>query len=74
MVVATNVKAAVADVRARYGLLLSGVGLALRGGQSSPESLAQTISDAVEEGCARFRLPRPALTVFPDWIALTHDM
>ena len=64
-----------ADVRRRRGLLLSRMGVAVRGEHStSPESLAEAICDAVEEGCARFRLPRPALTVFPDWIALTHDM
>lgn len=64
-----------ADVHCRRGLLLTRIGVAVRGVQSaSPEAVAAAIEDAVEEGCARFRLPRPALTVFPDWIALTHDM
>ncbi len=64
-----------ADVRCRRGLLLTRIGVALHGGLStSPETQARLINDAVEEGCERFRLPRPALTVFPDWIALTHDM
>ena len=64
-----------ADVRCRRGLLLTRIGVALHGGQSSsPETQSQLICDAIEEGCARFRLPRPALTVFPDWLALTHDM
>jgi Pyridoxal-dependent decarboxylase, pyridoxal binding domain len=64
-----------ADVRSRRGLLLSRMGVAVRDGHpTSPESLAEAICDAVEEGCARFRLPRPALTVFPDWMSLTHDM
>jgi hypothetical protein len=51
------------------------MGIAMRDGRwTSPEVLADEICDAVEEGCARFRLPRPALTVFPEWISLTHDM
>jgi diaminopimelate decarboxylase len=65
----------VADVRSRYGVPLSRIGVVMRGGQlTSPQSLADAIGDAIDEGCARYRLPRPALTVFPDWIALTHDM
>jgi diaminopimelate decarboxylase len=64
-----------ADVRSRFGVLLTRVGVVVRGGQSLPvESVADAVGDAVEDGCARFRLPRPALTVFPDWTALTHDM
>jgi diaminopimelate decarboxylase len=64
-----------ADARSRRGLLLSRIGVAVRGPRStSPESLAEAICDAVDDGCARFRLPRPTLTVFPDWITLTHDM
>lgn len=64
-----------ADVRCRRGVLLTRIGIALHGDQAtSPDTQARVISDAIEEGCARFRLPRPALTVFPDWIALTHDM
>lgn len=63
------------DVRHRRGLRLSRIGVALRGAPStSPESQAESIGDAIDEGCARFRLPRPALTVFPDWIALTHEV
>jgi hypothetical protein len=55
--------------------LLRRIGVAVRDGRAtSPESLAEAIREAVDEGCARFRLPRPALSVFPDWIALTHDM
>lgn len=58
-----------------YGVLLSRVGTVIRGGHQLPvESLATAIDGAIEDGCARYRLPRPALTVFPDWIALTHDM
>jgi diaminopimelate decarboxylase len=64
-----------ADVRSRRGLLLRRIGVAVRNGRlTSPESLAEAIREAVDEGCARFRLPRPSLTVFPDWITLTHDM
>jgi diaminopimelate decarboxylase len=64
-----------ADVRSRRGLLLSRLGVAVRNARAtSPESLAEAIREAVDAGCARFRVPRPALTVFPDWIALTHDM
>lgn len=64
-----------ADARSRHGVLLSRMGVAMRDGRwTSPEVLADEICDAVEEGCARFRLPRPALTVFPEWISLTHDM
>lgn len=63
------------DVRRRRGLRLSRMGVAVRGGSSiPPEALAESMGDAIDDGCARFRLPRPALTVFPDWIALTHDM
>ena len=63
------------DVRRRRGLRLSRMGVAVRGGPSiPPEALAESMGDAIDDGCARFRLPRPALTVFPDWIALTHDM
>jgi diaminopimelate decarboxylase len=64
-----------ADARSRHGVLLSRIGIAVHNGWStSPEWLAEEICDAVEEGCARFRLPRPALTVFPDWTALTRDV
>jgi Pyridoxal-dependent decarboxylase, pyridoxal binding domain len=64
-----------ADVWRRRGLLLSRMGVAVPGGHStSPQSLDEAICNAVDENCARFRLPRPALTVFPDWIALTHDV
>lgn len=64
-----------ADVRSRHGILLSRVGVVVRGGHALPiESMAEAIGDAIDEGCARFRLQRPALTVFPDWTALTHDM
>jgi diaminopimelate decarboxylase len=64
-----------ADVRSRRGVLVSRMGVAVRNGRAtSPESLAEAIREAVDEGCARFRLPRPSLIVFPDWIALTHDM
>ena len=63
------------DVRSRHGMLLSRIGIAIRGGHSSPvEAVAERVVSAVDEGCARFRLPRPALTVFPDWTALTHDL
>ena len=62
-----------ADVRSRRGLLLSRIGVAVPGWHPrSPKSLAAAICGAVEDGCARFRLPRPAVTVFPDWLALTH--
>lgn len=62
-----------ADARRRRGLLMRRIGVAVPGQQSrSPDLLAAAICDAVEDGCARFRLPRPAVTVFPDWIALTH--
>jgi Pyridoxal-dependent decarboxylase, pyridoxal binding domain len=65
----------IADVRSRRGPLLCRIGVAVRDEQSmSPEVLADAICQAVEDGCARFRLPRPALTVLPDWIALTHDI
>jgi hypothetical protein len=64
-----------ADVRSRHGILLSRVGVVVRGRHALPiESMAEAIGDAIDEGCARFRLQRPALTVFPDWTALTHDM
>jgi hypothetical protein len=64
-----------ADVRCRRGLRLTRIGVALHGGLStSPETQARLISESIEEGCARFRLPRPALTVFPNWLALTHNM
>lgn len=64
-----------ADVQGRHGMLLSRIGVVVRGGHALPiESVAEAIGDAVDEGCARFRLQRPALTVFPDWTALTHDM
>jgi diaminopimelate decarboxylase len=64
-----------ADVRSRHGILLSRVCVVVRGGHALPtESMAEAIGDAIDEGCARFRLARPALTVFPDWTALTHDM
>jgi diaminopimelate decarboxylase len=63
------------DVRSRHGMLLSRIGIAIRGGHSSPvEAVAERVLGAIDEGCARFRLPRPALTVFPDWTALTHDL
>jgi diaminopimelate decarboxylase len=63
------------DVRSRHGMTLSGIGIGIRGGHASPvEAVAERVADALEEGCARFRLPRPALTVFPDWTALTHDL
>lgn len=62
-----------ADARSRRGLLVSRMGVAVHG-TCPNETVATTINDAVEEGCERFRLPRPALTVFPDWLALTHDM
>ena len=65
----------ISDVRSRHGMLLSRIGLAVRGGHSSPvEAVAEKVADALDDGCARFRLPRPALTVFPDWTALTHDL
>jgi len=65
----------ISDVRGRHGMLLSRIGLAVRGGHSSPvEAVAEKVADALDDGCARFRLPRPALTVFPDWTALTHDL
>ncbi|HXA91190.1 MAG TPA: hypothetical protein VNW96_22040 [Mycobacterium sp.] len=65
----------IADVRSRHGMLLSRIGVVVRGGHSLPvESMAEAIGDSIDDGCARFRLPRPALTVFPDWTALTHDM
>ena len=65
----------IADVRSRHGTLLGRIGIVVRGGHSLPvESVADAIDDAIDDGCARFRLPRPALTVFPDWTALTHDM
>ena len=65
-----------ADVRASYRVLISRIGVVMRGGQStSPQCLAEAIGDAIDAGCARYRLPRPALSVFPDyWISLTHDM
>lgn len=67
--------AQVADVRRRFGILLSRIGVAVDQSQpSSPELMAEAICDAIEEGCARFRLPRPALTMFPDWISLTHGV
>ena len=63
-----------ADARSRHGVLLSRIGIAVHiGWSNSPEWLAEEISFAVEDGCARFRLPRPAVTVFPDWNALTRD-
>jgi hypothetical protein len=62
-----------ADVRNRRGLLLSRIGIAVRG-RYSPDALALALCDYVYEGCARFRLPRPTMTIFPDWMALTHDM
>jgi diaminopimelate decarboxylase len=65
----------IADVRSRHGILLSRIGIVVRSGHSLPvESVAEAIEDAIDDGCARFRVPRPALTVFPDWTALTHDM
>lgn len=65
----------IAEVRRRHAILLSGIGVVVRSGPSLPvESVAEAIGDAIDDGCARFRLPRPALTVFPDWTALTHDM
>jgi diaminopimelate decarboxylase len=65
----------IADVRGRHGILLSRIGIVVRSGHSLPvESVAEAIDDAIDDGCARFRVPRPALTVFPDWTALTHDM
>ena len=62
-----------ADARRRRGLLVRRIGVAVPARHSrSPESLTSAICDAVEDGCAQYRLPRPAVTVFPDWIALTH--
>jgi Pyridoxal-dependent decarboxylase, pyridoxal binding domain len=64
-----------AELRVRDHILPSRLAVALHPECStSPESLAEALSDAVEEGCARYRLPRPALTVFPDWTALTHGV
>jgi len=63
------------DVRSRHGMLVSRIGIAIRGGHSSPvEAVAERVVKALDDGCARLRLPRPALTVFPDWTALTHDL
>ncbi len=64
----------IADVRRQHGILLRRIAVAMRGEPTSPEQLAEDIRDVIEDGCARLRLPRPALTVFPDWIALTHEM
>ncbi|MBV9512889.1 MAG: hypothetical protein JO280_02425 [Mycobacteriaceae bacterium] len=64
-----------AELRRRHGMLLTRIGIVARGGHALPvESAAEAISDAVSEGCARLRLHPPSLTVFPDWMALTHDM
>jgi hypothetical protein len=63
----------IADLRHRSGLLVSRIGLAVRG-RYAPDALALALCDYVDEGCAKFRLPRPAMTIFPDWMALTHDM
>ena len=63
------------DVRSRHGMVLSRIGIGVRGGHASPvEAVAERVASALDDGCARFRLPRPALTVFPDWTALTHNL
>jgi diaminopimelate decarboxylase len=64
----------IADVRRRHGILLRRIAVAMRGEPTSPEQLAEDIRDVIEDGCARLRLPRPALTVFPNRIALTRDL
>jgi hypothetical protein len=64
-----------ADVRRRRGLLVRRIGVSVPGRHArSPELLAAAICDVVEDGCARFRLPQPTVTVFPDWIALTQGV
>jgi hypothetical protein len=60
-----------ADIRHSRNVLLCRMALGIRGSHESLESLAESIDDTLEDSCARFRFPRPALTVCPDWAALT---
>ncbi len=63
-------------IRRKHDVLLSRLSLsdiAVPGGDGDPRSLrriAGVIDQAVEDGCIRFRYPRPALTVSPHRLAL----
>jgi len=66
--------AVMAQLRYRHGLLLTRLSVAVSGADERPiEAIASQLDDTVEGGCARFRYPRPALQVCPDWLALTRE-
>jgi hypothetical protein len=60
-----------ADIRHRHGVLLCRMAVGVRGARHSLNASAQSVDDTLEAGCARFHLPRPMLTICPDWSALT---
>jgi diaminopimelate decarboxylase len=68
--------AEMAGITRKWGGVLSRLsvgGVDLTDGEIDPRSLrrvAQTINEAVEEACIRFRYPRPALTLSPSPITL----
>jgi hypothetical protein len=60
-----------AGIRRRHGVLLECLGLstfeALDSRPAPVREIAAAVDGAIEDGCARYRLPRPLLTFSPGW-------
>lgn len=63
--------ALMAQLRYRRGLLLTRLSVGVSLDDRPIEALAGQLEDTMEGGCARFRYPRPAVQVCPDWVAVT---